>query len=109
MNMDPGNPNWEFLAMIREYQQSIEFRPLTGNEPVEDHQITVCVRKRPLNKKELNKKEVIINIFVIFIIIIIVIIIVIVIIVNIIWTYALIEINLPRLEACLKYWDNKRV
>ncbi|XP_061709243.1 kinesin-like protein KIF2A isoform X2 [Cydia pomonella] len=58
MNMDPGNPNWEFLAMIREYQQSIEFRPLTGNEPVEDHQITVCVRKRPLNKKELAKKEV---------------------------------------------------
>lgn len=58
MNMDPGNPNWEFLAMIREYQNSIEFRPLTGNEPVEDHQITVCVRKRPLNKKEVTKKEV---------------------------------------------------
>ncbi|XP_075977376.1 kinesin-like protein 10A isoform X1 [Anticarsia gemmatalis] len=58
MNMDPGNPNWEFLAMIREYQNSIEFRPLTGTEPVEDHQITVCVRKRPLNKKEVNKKEV---------------------------------------------------
>lgn len=58
MNMDPGNPNWEFLAMIREYQSTIEFRPLTGNEPVEDHQITVCVRKRPLNRKELNKKEV---------------------------------------------------
>ncbi|XP_032529297.1 kinesin-like protein Klp10A isoform X3 [Danaus plexippus] len=58
MNMDPGNPNWEFLAMIREYQSSIDFRPLTGNEPVEDHQITVCVRKRPLNKKELVKKEV---------------------------------------------------
>ncbi|XP_045537879.1 kinesin-like protein Klp10A isoform X3 [Papilio machaon] len=58
MNMDPGNPNWEFLAMIREYQSSIEFRPLVGSEPVEDHQITVCVRKRPLNKKEINKKEV---------------------------------------------------
>ncbi|CAH2102061.1 unnamed protein product [Euphydryas editha] len=58
MNMDPGNPNWEFLAMIREYQSSIEFRPLTGSEPVEDHQITVCVRKRPLNKKEMSKKEV---------------------------------------------------
>ncbi|XP_060804310.1 kinesin-like protein Klp10A [Amyelois transitella] len=58
MNMDPGNPNWEFLAMIREYQNSIDFRPLTGTEPVEDHQITVCVRKRPLNKKELVKKEV---------------------------------------------------
>lgn len=61
MNMDPGNPNWEFLAMIREYTNSIEFRPLTGNEPVEDHQITVCVRKRPLNKKEITKKEVCFN------------------------------------------------
>nr|XP_034837419.1 kinesin-like protein Klp10A [Maniola hyperantus] len=58
MNMDPGNPNWEFLAMIREYQNTIDFRPLIGNEPVEDHQITVCVRKRPLNKKEMSKKEV---------------------------------------------------
>ncbi|XP_044738244.1 kinesin-like protein Klp10A [Chrysoperla carnea] len=58
MNLDPGNPNWEFLAMIREYQNSIDFRPLRGNEGVEDHQITVCVRKRPLNKKENNFKEV---------------------------------------------------
>lgn len=59
MNMDPGNPNWEFLAMIREYQNTIDFRPLRGDEPIEDHQITVCVRKRPLNKKEVTKKEVI--------------------------------------------------
>lgn len=58
MNADPGNPNWEFLSMIREYQNTIEFRPLRGNEATEDHQITVCVRKRPLNKKELNRKEV---------------------------------------------------
>lgn len=58
MNLDPGNPNWEFLAMIREYQNSIDFRPLRESDSVEDHQITVCVRKRPLNRKELNKKEV---------------------------------------------------
>ncbi|XP_049959943.1 kinesin-like protein Klp10A isoform X2 [Schistocerca serialis cubense] len=58
MNMDPGNPNWEFLAMIREYRSSIEFRPLRETDPVEDHQITVCIRKRPLNKKEMNRKEV---------------------------------------------------
>lgn len=58
MNLDPGNPNWEFLAMIREYQSTIDYKPLTGQEVVEDHQITVCVRKRPLNKKELTKKEV---------------------------------------------------
>ncbi|KAI5750905.1 hypothetical protein M8J77_002349 [Diaphorina citri] len=58
MNVDPGNPNWEFLAMIREYQSNIEFRPIQESDPVEDHQITVCVRKRPLNKKELARKEV---------------------------------------------------
>ncbi|XP_014213512.1 kinesin-like protein Klp10A [Copidosoma floridanum] len=58
MNLDPGNPNWEFLAMIREYQSSIEFRPLRETDPVEDHQITVCVRKRPLNKKEISRKEI---------------------------------------------------
>ncbi|XP_015112176.1 kinesin-like protein KIF2A isoform X4 [Diachasma alloeum] len=58
MNLDPGNPNWEFLAMIREYQNSIDFRPLRETDAVEDHQITVCVRKRPLNRKEANRKEV---------------------------------------------------
>ncbi|XP_053984113.1 kinesin-like protein KIF2A isoform X3 [Hylaeus volcanicus] len=58
MNLDPGNPNWEFLAMIREYQNSIDFRPLRDTDTVEDHQITVCVRKRPLNKKENARKEV---------------------------------------------------
>lgn len=58
MSMDPGNPNWEFLAMIREYRNSIEFRPLRESDPVEDHQITVCIRKRPLNKKEVTRKEV---------------------------------------------------
>ncbi|XP_046752445.1 uncharacterized protein LOC124415830 isoform X3 [Diprion similis] len=58
MNLDPGNPNWEFLAMIREYQNTIDFRPLRDTDAVEDHQITVCVRKRPLNRKEVNRKEV---------------------------------------------------
>ncbi|CAL1687222.1 unnamed protein product [Lasius platythorax] len=58
MNIDPGNPYWEFLAMIREYQNGIEFRPLRDTDTVEDHQITVCVRKRPLNKKEHTRKEI---------------------------------------------------
>ncbi|XP_044741565.1 kinesin-like protein Klp10A [Chrysoperla carnea] len=58
MNQDPGNPNWEFLSMIRDYQAGIEYKPLKGNEPQDEYQITVCVRKRPLNKKELSKKEV---------------------------------------------------
>ncbi|GLV45038.1 Kinesin-like protein at 10A [Carabus blaptoides fortunei] len=54
----PGNPYWEFLNMVQDYQRTIEFKPLTENDPVEDHQITVCVRKRPLNKKEGSRKEV---------------------------------------------------
>lgn len=31
-NIDPGNPNWEFLCMIREYQAQLEFNPLTDND-----------------------------------------------------------------------------
>lgn len=58
MNVDPGNPNWEFLSMIREYRSQLDFRPLSMNDPAEVHQICVAVRKRPLNKKELGRKEV---------------------------------------------------
>ncbi|XP_059485969.1 kinesin-like protein KIF2A isoform X2 [Neocloeon triangulifer] len=58
MNQDPGNPNWEFMGMIRDYQAGLDFQPLRATDNVETHQITVCVRKRPLSKKELNRKEV---------------------------------------------------
>ncbi|XP_050074472.1 kinesin-like protein Klp10A [Anopheles maculipalpis] len=58
MNQDGGNPNWEFMNMIREYQSTIDFRPLVEGQPVDIHQITVCVRKRPLNQKEMMRKEV---------------------------------------------------
>ncbi|CAE1171850.1 KIF2_24 [Acanthosepion pharaonis] len=54
---DTTDPNWEFLSMIREFRTSLEYRPLTGSDPIEDHQICVCVRKRPLNKKELSRRE----------------------------------------------------
>merc|ERR1739844_261413 len=57
-NDDPGNPNWEFLCMIREYQESLDFNPLQDGDDFIEHQITVCVRKRPLSKKEIKKKEV---------------------------------------------------
>lgn len=56
--VDPGNPNWEFIQMIREYQSDLDFKGLTMSDPVMDHQICVCVRKRPLSKKELTKKEI---------------------------------------------------
>ncbi|MPC42853.1 Kinesin-like protein Klp10A [Portunus trituberculatus] len=58
MNLDPGNPQWEFLNMIREFRSQLEFRTLRDGDPLEEHQITVAVRKRPLNKKENGKREV---------------------------------------------------
>lgn len=58
MNQDPGNPNWETAQMIREYQNTLEFVPLLDGQVVDDHQITVCVRKRPLSRKEINRKEI---------------------------------------------------
>ncbi|XP_030245038.1 kinesin-like protein Klp10A [Drosophila navojoa] len=58
MNQDPGNPNWETAQMIREYQNTLEFVPLMDGQVVDDHQITVCVRKRPLSRKEINRKEI---------------------------------------------------
>ncbi|CAG9759905.1 unnamed protein product [Ceutorhynchus assimilis] len=58
LKMDPGNPHWELLNMIMEYQKGLEMKPITENDIIEDHLITVCVRKRPLNKKEVAKKEV---------------------------------------------------
>lgn len=42
---------------FREYQSTIDFRPLIDGLTIEDHQITVCVRKRPLSRKEIMKKE----------------------------------------------------
>jgi len=55
---NPGNPNWEFLCMIRDYQESLDFNPLQDGDDYSDHQISVCVRKRPLSKKEDKRKEV---------------------------------------------------
>ena len=57
-NIDPGNPNWEFLCMIQEYQDTLQFNPLKDGDALNDHQISVCVRKRPLSSKEIKKKEV---------------------------------------------------
>ncbi|KAL5278334.1 KIF2A family protein [Megaselia abdita] len=58
MNLDPGNPNWETAAMIREYQNTLEFKPIFDGVPIKDNQITVCVRKRPMSRKEVMKKEI---------------------------------------------------
>jgi len=57
-NKDPGNPNWEFLQMILDYKEELEFNPLQDGDPIGNHQITVCIRKRPMSQKEIKKKEV---------------------------------------------------
>ncbi|KAI6194645.1 Kinesin-like protein [Aphelenchoides besseyi] len=57
-NLDPGNPHFEFLKMIRDYRAPIEFRPLKMTDEVVDNRICVCVRKRPLGRRELNNKEI---------------------------------------------------
>ncbi|KAJ8943971.1 hypothetical protein NQ318_013552 [Aromia moschata] len=58
LQMAPGNPHWELLNMILEYRRGLDIKPLSENDAVEDHLITVCVRKRPLNKREATRKEV---------------------------------------------------
>ncbi|XP_030134744.2 kinesin-like protein KIF2C isoform X1 [Taeniopygia guttata] len=54
---DSTYPNWEFARMIKAFRASLSYQPISINDPIEEHRICVCVRKRPLNKQELQKKE----------------------------------------------------
>ncbi|KAK3773556.1 hypothetical protein RRG08_022267 [Elysia crispata] len=56
-HFDTNDPNWEFLAMIKDFRSQLEYHPITSTDPIENHQICVCVRKRPLSKKEMGKSE----------------------------------------------------
>lgn len=56
-NVDKTLPNWEMAQMIKEFRSTIENVPISHTDPIIDHQISVCVRKRPLNKKETGKRE----------------------------------------------------
>uniref|UniRef100_A0A4W4FBK4 Kinesin-like protein n=1 Tax=Electrophorus electricus TaxID=8005 RepID=A0A4W4FBK4_ELEEL len=55
--VDTTVPNYEIIQMIRDFRASLEYRPLTATDLIEEHRICVCVRKRPVNKKELAAKE----------------------------------------------------
>merc|ERR1712061_715204 len=57
-NKDPTDPNWEFRSMIMDYKDELDINPLQDGDPIANHQITVCIRKRPMSTKELKKKEV---------------------------------------------------
>ncbi|XP_077099796.1 kinesin-like protein KIF2A isoform X2 [Siphateles boraxobius] len=50
-------PNYEIMCMIRDFRASLDYRPLSTEDLIEDHRICVCVRTRPLNKKELTMKD----------------------------------------------------
>ncbi|KAM9283754.1 kinesin-like protein KIF2C [Morus bassanus] len=54
---DSSCPNWEFARMIKEFRATLQCQPISITDPIEEHRICVCVRKRPLNKQELLKKE----------------------------------------------------
>ncbi|XP_062996437.1 kinesin-like protein KIF2C isoform X2 [Elgaria multicarinata webbii] len=54
---DSSCPNWDFARMVKEYRATINCQSISMNDPIEEHRICVCVRKRPLNKQELGKKE----------------------------------------------------
>eukprot|EP00053_Salpingoeca_punica_P017838 m.172584 g.172584 ORF g.172584 m.172584 type:complete len:742 (-) comp17300_c3_seq2:507-2732(-) len=52
-----NNPNVDFIDMIEEFREGMEFRHLAKDGPVKENRITVCVRKRPLNGKELASAD----------------------------------------------------
>ncbi|XP_003216285.1 kinesin-like protein KIF2A isoform X4 [Anolis carolinensis] len=56
-DVDATNPNYEIMCMIRDFRGSLDYRPLTTADPIDEHRICVCVRKRPLNKKETVVKD----------------------------------------------------
>ncbi|NWU95611.1 KIF2A protein, partial [Upupa epops] len=56
-DVDATNPNYEIMCMIRDFRGSLDYRPLTTSDPIDEHRICVCVRKRPLNKKETLMKD----------------------------------------------------
>lgn len=55
--VDTTIPNYEIMYMIRDFRASLDYRPVTSADLIEEHRICVCVRKRPLNKKELAMKD----------------------------------------------------
>uniref|UniRef100_A0AAQ5Y5D0 Kinesin-like protein n=1 Tax=Amphiprion ocellaris TaxID=80972 RepID=A0AAQ5Y5D0_AMPOC len=55
--VDVNLPNYEIMCMIRDFRASLDYRPLTTNDLIEEHRICVCVRARPLNKKGENMKD----------------------------------------------------
>jgi hypothetical protein len=58
LRMRNENSGFDFVSMIKKYRDGMNFLPLRESDPVKNHQITVCIRKRPLNETEVAKEEV---------------------------------------------------
>ncbi|XP_040195713.1 kinesin-like protein KIF2A isoform X2 [Rana temporaria] len=56
-DVDTTYPNYEIMCMIKDFRGSLDYRPLTTADVIDEHRICVCVRKRPLNKKENTIKD----------------------------------------------------
>ncbi|XP_018097021.1 kinesin heavy chain member 2A S homeolog isoform X4 [Xenopus laevis] len=56
-DVDATYPNYEIMCMIKDFRGSLDYRPLTNADTIDEHRICVCVRKRPLNKKETTMKD----------------------------------------------------
>ncbi|XP_074667321.1 kinesin-like protein KIF2A isoform X4 [Strix aluco] len=56
-DVDATNPNYEIMCMIRDFRESLDYRPLTAADPIDEHRICVCVRKRPFKKKDTLMKD----------------------------------------------------
>ncbi|XP_060656970.1 kinesin-like protein Klp59C [Drosophila nasuta] len=59
MNSYSGNPNWEVARMLHLYRLEMDLQPAQSlaSRSNKQHQILVCVRKRPLNLRELKMQE----------------------------------------------------
>ncbi|KAF7476234.1 kinesin protein KIF2B-like [Marmota monax] len=57
LNVNTGNPNFEIMRMIEECRRHLDKSKMSIMEPLEDHRICVCVRKRPLNQRETTMKD----------------------------------------------------
>lgn len=53
------NPNWQFAGMVEEYRESVNIvEGISPGTVPSERKISVCVRKRPMNKKELARCDV---------------------------------------------------
>lgn len=52
------HPRWDVLDMIHNFRARLHIRPLSAKDEIVDHQITVAVRKRPMNHMDIVNKEI---------------------------------------------------